>query len=298
MQKPIRKNRDYQERQQLWIAQQNENDIPYWFLHLDNYKEIFSEKSLRNMDTALLSFYSAKIAEREDIVWENINKEKFSHALFLSTIWHKGQTRRSGKGTSRTPYINHPMRNMLRAYQWGFRNSDILAAIVLHDVIEDSSDRIVGNSINVENEEELRDKASEIIEDLFSEKVKELILSVSNPIQDKKNNLSQEQRTENYIKHLENILYEPDVFIVKFSDYIDNAGGLIGLFDVEKERQPTNLFNKYFLSFPVFQDAYSFLEQFFNNEQKESLKEALEEVEIQLRDIEVLIKNDKKHNSY
>lgn len=298
MQKPIRKDYDYQEKQQSLISQQNENYSPYWFLHIDNHKEIFSEKSLRSMDTALLSFYSEKITEREDIEWENINKEKFSRALFLSTIWHKGQTRRSGKGTSRTPYIDHPMRNMLRAYQWGFRNADILTAIILHDVIEDSSDRIVGNAINIENEEELRNKASEIIGELFSEKIKRILFSVSNPIQNKKSILSQKQKTDNYIKHLENILYEPDVFIVKFSDYIDNAGGLIDLFDVEEERQPRNLFNKYFLSFPVFQDAYFSLEQCFNNEQKESLKEALEEVEIQLRDIEILIKNDKKHNPY
>lgn len=62
------------------------------------------------------------------------------------------------------------------------------------------------------------------------------------------------------------------------------------LFDVEKERQSTNLFNKYFLSFPIFQDAYSSLEHCFNSEQKGNLEEALKEVEIQLINIDNIIK--------
>lgn len=57
MQKPIRKDCDYQEKQQLWTSQKNENDIPYWFLHLDNYNEIFSEKSIRTIYCEIFKLY-------------------------------------------------------------------------------------------------------------------------------------------------------------------------------------------------------------------------------------------------
>ena len=52
---------------------------------------------------------------------------------------HEGQFRKPAKHSSeRVPYINHPLLMALHAYHLGVRDDVILAAILLHDVVEDT----------------------------------------------------------------------------------------------------------------------------------------------------------------
>ncbi len=52
---------------------------------------------------------------------------------------HEGQFRKPAKHSAeRVPYINHPLLMALHAYYLGVRDDVILAAILLHDVVEDT----------------------------------------------------------------------------------------------------------------------------------------------------------------
>ena len=55
-------------------------------------------------------------------------------ALILMKEYHAGQFR---KGKDRVPYINHPLTMACHALALGIDEDEILAAILLHDVVED-----------------------------------------------------------------------------------------------------------------------------------------------------------------
>lgn len=54
--------------------------------------------------------------------------------LPLMRDYHKGQTR---KGPDNIPFINHPLLMACHALALGFKDDDIISAILLHDVCED-----------------------------------------------------------------------------------------------------------------------------------------------------------------
>lgn len=60
-------------------------------------------------------------------------------ALYYMRDKHSGQYRKTGKHSSeQVPYINHPLIMAYHAYSLGIEDDIILAAILLHDVVEDT----------------------------------------------------------------------------------------------------------------------------------------------------------------
>lgn len=90
---------------------------------------------------------------------------KLLEALAFSAERHKKQVR---KGISRTPYINHPIGVAKLLSRFGETDESLLAAALLHDVIEDTAK---GN----EEINNLSDK----IRDNFGEDVLKLVQEVS-----------------------------------------------------------------------------------------------------------------------
>ncbi len=68
------------------------------------------------------------VADGPVIVYKNI----VENAIFTALLWHADQKDVSGK-----PYILHPLAIMLNMERDGFRD-EIVAAAVLHDVVEDT----------------------------------------------------------------------------------------------------------------------------------------------------------------
>lgn len=60
--------------------------------------------------------------------------DQTSRALELMKQYHEGQYR---KGKDRVPYINHPLTMACHAFALGITEDEILAVILLHDVVED-----------------------------------------------------------------------------------------------------------------------------------------------------------------
>lgn len=64
----------------------------------------------------------------------SIDRSRVADAIELAAHSHAGQMRKYGGG----PFINHPLRVMCRVMRMGL-DDGVVAAAVLHDVIEDSS---------------------------------------------------------------------------------------------------------------------------------------------------------------
>jgi GTP diphosphokinase / guanosine-3',5'-bis(diphosphate) 3'-diphosphatase len=95
------------------------------------------------------------IAVREELE-EEIKKftpdeaTKLSSALELAEKTHEGQYRKPSVETPdhRDPYIIHPMRVALILLQeLGIRHSHVIAAAILHDVVEDSDGKVTVDEI-------------------------------------------------------------------------------------------------------------------------------------------------------
>ena len=253
--------------------------------------QFFHEESLKNMDSALLSMYCARVAEADNIVWNTVDNTQFHNALVHAAIWHQGQTRANRANLPRTPYIEHPLRNMLRAYRWGFTDSDILVSIVLHDVIEDCPDKITGYKTREDNAHIQRKEATQAVATMFSDRVAHIVTQVTNDIvtKEEKRTMSQETKRQKYADHLKKVLTSPDVFIVKLSDYMDNAGGLYHNYAPGKEEKLTNMYLKYLLALDVFYDAYNNIKHNFTAQQQGNIEIVLGKIKKNLDKLKTLL---------
>lgn len=162
--------------------------------------------------------------------------KKVHDSVQLATILHHGQTRgpryQNGEFKTRVPYIEHPLRNSLRLVRLGVKDQDIIIASVLHDTVEDGAQNYVRKFLNNKeemDENEARKLLSTRIEQQYGEKVASTVQAVTNeytPL-DKLGALSMQERRDIYRDHVdENIRHNPSAYMVKVSDFIDNATGL------------------------------------------------------------------------
>lgn len=130
--------------------------------------------------------------------------EKIIRALEVANRAHAGQLR---KGT-KIPYIIHPINTMGVAMRYT-RDSDILAACLMHDIIEDVPDKYPVEKMREE----------------FGETVTGYVLGVS----EDKNIPNWRERKEGYLRHLTE---EPaGTAIVSMADKIQNLSDILRDYD-------------------------------------------------------------------
>lgn len=147
-------------------------------------------------------------------------------SIDLATVLHSKQTRKNRDSYKRTPYIEHPLRNTFRLIKWGVDDSDILIASVLHDTVEDSSQEycrlFLGKKIK--DEELAREHLSRFINHEFGARVESIVQNVTNEVSLES---SGKDKNEKYISKVKkSIANNPEAFLVKLSDFIDNGTGL------------------------------------------------------------------------
>lgn len=152
------------------------------------------------------------------------------NALGAATFLHRHQTRANRAGMPRAPYSEHPLRNALRALRMGVTKMDIVVAALLHDTVEDCADSIVKDYLDLEpagmDEAHKRELSLDWITDTFGAEVRRLVEEVTNPLT---TGPKQPREVTNlrYTTHVhDSIQDDPDVFILKFVDFADNACGL------------------------------------------------------------------------
>lgn len=211
------------------------------------------ELPLKEMDGSLLSF-----AILHELGVENIpNRNKIEESIRFAAYVHRHDIRQ-GRGTSKSDnYINHPLRNTLRIIRYGCLDNEIITASILHDTVEDHPLEIVETFTNVKNankmsEKELQEHALVFIEHTYGARVAKIVRKVSNEPLPK--TLTKEEKRAIYVAHvIEAIQDDPDVFMVKYADFEDNAIGLYH--NRENPGMTQHLSRKYLPLFNVFREG-------------------------------------------
>jgi (p)ppGpp synthase/HD superfamily hydrolase len=185
---------------------------------------IYDNLDLKKMDGSLLAFAILNNVKRI----KGVDEAVILHAMEFASYIHRKDTRRNRENLPRDNYITHPYRNTLRLIRYGCTKQDVLVASILHDTAEDHPAEIVDefsdySSANY-NDVELLRVTLEVIGGLFGKRVAEIVDGVSNvPLPP---GTSKAVKREKYAEHVLLAIEDPDVFLVKFSDFVDNAVGL------------------------------------------------------------------------
>ena len=180
----------------------------------------FDAIALKEMDPALLALAVLEAAERA-----SISGGVLRQAMNVAALAHIDQNRKNGIKNPEDPYIVHPLRNVLRLLRYGCVDGDVLAATALHDTVEDQPRAVIellsDHPTSDEDESLLRQLASRAISDTFGDRVSNIVVAVTNPIND-----SRDGNAVSYRDHVVSVIDDPGVFLVKFSDFVDNAGSV------------------------------------------------------------------------
>lgn len=181
-------------------------------------QKIYRTESLGNMNASeLMMCMNHAIADHH-------NKKSIIDAMDLATFLHAKQTRKTRNEFSRTPYIEHPLRNTLRLLRWGVTDSDTLIASLLHDSVEDTSVRFTQLVLNKNVPEKMAKKQLlNYLSMAFGTDVAAIVEGVTNPDLPKEQSAKVIAYREHVTKSIHN---NPGVFLVKLSDFVDNAVGL------------------------------------------------------------------------
>ena len=145
-------------------------------------------------------------------------------ALNYAYEMHKGQFRKQVKGSERKmPYIIHPMTMCAQAHACGICDDVLLAAILLHDVVEDTD--------------------AEIESLPFSKEVKDLVGLLTF---EQKDGMSREEARMYYFGKISS---DPRARVVKLLDRCNNVATMAACFDREKLEKYIAETEKYVLPF-------------------------------------------------
>ncbi|WP_186629433.1 HD domain-containing protein [Rhodococcus sp. BP22] len=197
----------------------------------------FRKLRLHDMDAAMLTL---------SINYEVGDQPLVQSAMGLASQAHRDQTRPGQNGTAE-PYIAHPLRNTLRLIRFNCRDEEVLAAAVLHDTVEDQPVRLV-ELMDGDHSASPPAEATRLLATLFNTTVSDTVWAVTNP--PRPAGLSKEQKNTAYVEHVKAVIADPRVFLVKVTDFIDNAGSLSALTDLDKRNR---LRAKYAPLVPIFQ---------------------------------------------
>jgi (p)ppGpp synthase/HD superfamily hydrolase len=193
----------------------------------DAVRRALGSMRMSEMDPALLSFAILDLADEL-----RIGSPLFRNAMTLAAYVHRTDRRGACGDLPRDVYITHPYRNVLRLLRYGCADEQILIAAALHDTVEDHPEHIVGlfdtphgTTVSVTDAA----RALELLDQNFGTKAARIVAAVSNPPSPA--GASVEQRHRAYAEHVAAVIGDPDVFLVKFVDFVDNAASLVFMTD-------------------------------------------------------------------
>lgn len=255
--------------------------------------DILKTMSLKEMDAALLATTLHKEALRR-----GLNAELISTSIDIASILHAHQMRSNRAGFPKTPYIEHPLRNAVRLIRLGVRDEDLIIGAVLHDTIEDGSAVFVKKYLNKTpgTTAENRAKLAAFIEYKYGRRVREIVESVTNPLEVKPKDgvqLTIPEKLAAYRAHVvPQIKKSPEAYLVKVSDFMDNAGGLYHQDKPGNEGMMRKLSNKYLPLIEDFREHLPTIRHLVSEEGYSKIARDLDATETRLQGI------IKKYGSY
>lgn len=214
---------------------------------------LFDDVPLKDMDPAALV-----MTIMDDVGHLPVDGVKVSQAISAASFLHLHQTRANRKGLPRTSYIEHPLRGALRALRWGVESEAVIVGIILHDTVEDCLDRLLNAFVpgvyTGIGEEAQRELAYTWISTTFGSDASALVRSLTNPPATRER-LTKDQKRERYAAHVQAaIAGDAEAFIGKFTDFMDNAGGLHHNAVEGNEGMIAHLSRKYFPVVALFKE--------------------------------------------
>ena len=199
----------------------------------DPIRSAFDQLPLKEMDAATLVFAIESAVHELAIPGETLRL-----AMEVATLAHLDQFRKNGIKSDEDPYIVHPLRNVLRLLRYGCSDVEILSATALHDTVEDRPHAVIallgGQTADDMSASEAQERASTLIASRFGHRISELVEAVTNPI-----DYPCDNTTAGYQDHVIRAIADPAVFLVKFSDFVDNAGSVKYLSETDRLRLVT-----------------------------------------------------------
>lgn len=172
---------------------------------------------------------------------------------------HEGQFRSAPPWEARPPYITHPLRNSIRLIRWGCKDQVTIVAAILHDTVEDSSEKYCRDrGIPYKDEEDARRVLLAEIERVYGSDVAHVVHKLSNEVSDPKvrARMTDTEKIEEYVGHVSHsISNDHRVFLAKLADFHDNAASLIHTLYPGREKQTQKQANKYWHTMPEFRKA-------------------------------------------
>lgn len=211
-----------------------------------NLNEIYKNVALGDMNAAEL------VMNMRHSLSTNPDVTCILNAMDLATFLHAHQTRKTRNEFERTPYIEHPLRNTLRLLRWGITDKDVLIASLLHDTVEDTAPRFTKRVLKKSVSEDFaKAQLLDYITMAFGVNVAEIVKGVTNPKLPKET----KAKTEAYRKHVTSAIHNnPGVYLVKLSDFVDNA---VGLWHSPDDKFIARQAEKYQPLIPIFKEELS-----------------------------------------
>ena len=174
----------------------------------------FPRVPLKQMDPSMLVFELDR--ETQHLIPEHA--ELITSAATMASFLHRKQTSFVRGGLPRVPYIEHPLRVALRLIRWGVRDATLIAAALLHDVVEDCFEELL-EVFGRDGEDAL-----ECLTRLYGAQVAELVGEVSNPAACGSDKAASRGR---YFLHITALAStDTPALLIKASDLKDNAGSI------------------------------------------------------------------------
>lgn len=167
----------------------------------------FPRVPLKDMDPSMLVFE----LDRETARLMPENTELITSAATMASFLHRKQSRMVRGDLPRVPYIEHPLRVALRLVRWGVTDAEVVAAALLHDVLEDCDEEL----LKVFGQP--GENAVACLTRLYGGRIALLVEQVSNP-----------DGAEGYHRYVSLLaaLGKPETLLIKAGDLKDNAGSI------------------------------------------------------------------------
>lgn len=241
-----------------------------------NFKE---DKALKDYDSvSLAEILRAHFVENYPVK----DTARLGDAIQVASYLHRNDVRRGARGKSVTPpYIEHPLRVAIRLFKYfEVTDSDIIIAAILHDTVEDHAPEFADFEYGTDRYNTLkpdwaRTGALQFISYRFGYSVAAIVEDVSNPIMLGKP--SKAEKISAYQQHVAATVSRSDkAFIVKLSDFVDNAGSLHHHYEYD-DPNAQYFVNRYAPLIPLYHNVLASRTHSLFNEQK--VWERLTEVE-------------------
>ncbi|WP_424862995.1 hypothetical protein [Streptomyces sp. MMS24-I29] len=198
----------------------------------------FPRVPLKRMDPALLVFE----LDRETQRVMPVSSELITSAATMVSYLHRDQLRFVRGDMPKVPYIEHPLRVALRLIRWGVRDPFLVAAALLHDVVEDCADELITRFGRP------GDSPVQCLSRLYGPVLAGYVMRVTNPAEG-----DVVAGAEAYQAHVTELAWSGSAAVlIKASDLKDNAGSIRHQLGHEKDACMLRMLRKYL---PVVQEV-------------------------------------------